>query len=257
MLSFFNSLITHQLILLILATYYLNLTTMNKRNGIPAPDGHPCIVLSVLSADFSCLKKSLHGLARPAGWVQLDVMDGHFVPNLSFGPHVARGLAAATTMALDAHLMVEHPGMFIKPLAAAGVSLITVHEEARDDVDGCLKKIRSLGLKAGLALRPKTPLSRALKYLGRLDLLLLMTVEPGFGGQSFMRGILPKISAARRAIDNSGRPVWLQVDGGINEDTALSAVEAGADSLVMGSAVFSKPDPAGFVRKLNARLRLL
>lgn len=228
---------------------------MSKTKSMPAPDGRPYIVPSVLSADFSCLKKSLRGLDRQAGWVQLDVMDGHFVPNLSFGPHVARGLAAATPLALDAHLMVERPGMFIKPFADAGAGLITVHEEARDDIGSCLKKIRSLGLKAGLALRPRTPLSRALKYLGRLDLLLLMTVEPGFGGQSFMRGLLPKISAARRAIAGSGRPVWLQADGGINEDTAPLAAEAGADSLVMGSAVFSRPDPAGFVRKLNAGLR--
>ena len=228
---------------------------MIRINGIPPPDGRPYIVPSVLSADFSCLKKSLRGLSRQAGWVQLDVMDGHFVPNLSFGPHVARSLAVATPMALDAHLMVEHPGMFIKPFAGAGVSLITVHEEAKDNIGACLKKIKSLGLKAGLALRPQTPFSRALKYLGRLDLLLLMTVEPGFGGQSFMRGVLPKISEARRAIAGIGRPVWLQVDGGINEDTAELAVGAGADSLVMGSAVFSNPDPAGFIRKLNVRLR--
>jgi len=212
-------------------------------------------VPSVLSADFVCLKKSLRGLSRGAGWVQLDVMDGHFVPNLSFGPHVARSLAAATPMALDAHLMVERPGMFIEPFALAGAGLITVHEEARDDIGACLKKIKALGLKAGLALRPKTPLSRALKYLGGLDLLLLMTVEPGFGGQSFMRGVLPKIKAARSAIGALGRPVWLQVDGGVNEGTAPDAVRAGADSLVMGSAVFSAPDPAGFVRALNVRLR--
>ena len=228
---------------------------MNKNKIIPTPDGRPRIVPSVLSADFSCLKKSLRGLERQAGWVQLDVMDGHFVPNLSFGPHVARGLAAATSMALDAHLMVERPGMFIQPFASAGVSLITVHQEAKDDIGACLKKIRSLGLKAGLALRPKTPLSRALKYLGRVDLLLLMTVEPGFGGQSFIPAILSKISEARRAIAGLGRPVWLQVDGGINEDTAPLAARAGADSLVMGKAVFSNSDPAGFVRRLNVRLK--
>ena len=209
---------------------------------------------SVLSADFGCLKKSMRGLERSAGWVQLDVMDGHFVPNLSFGPHVAKGLRAVTPLALDAHLMVERPDTFIKPFADAGVSLITVHEEAGDDIGACLKKIRALGLKCGLALRPKTPLSRALKYLGQLDLLLLMTVEPGFGGQEFMSGLLPKIAAARRAIGESGRPVWLQVDGGINERTALTAVKAGADSLVMGSAVFSNSDPAGFVRRLKEQL---
>ena len=227
---------------------------MNDKRVLPLPLGRPSIAPSVLSADFACLKKSMRGLERSAGWVQLDVMDGHFVPNLSFGPHVAKGLRAVTPLALDAHLMVERPGMFIKPFADAGVSLITVHEEAGDDIGACLKKIRALGLKCGLALRPKTPLSRALKYLKQLDLLLLMTVEPGFGGQEFMGGLVPKIAAARRAIGESGLPVWLQVDGGINERTALTAVKAGADSLVMGSAVFSSPDPAGFVRRLDERL---
>jgi len=227
---------------------------MNDKRCLPAPCGRPSIVPSVLSADFTCLKKSMRGLERSAGWVQLDVMDGHFVPNLSFGPHVAEGLRAATPLALDAHLMVERPDLFIQPFACAGVSLITVHEEARADIGACLQKIRSLGLRSGLALRPKTPLSRALRYLKKLDLLLLMTVEPGFGGQDFMSGLLPKIAAARRAIDQSGRPVWLQVDGGINARTALSAAKAGADSLVMGSAVFSSSDPAGFVRSLTRRL---
>lgn len=228
---------------------------MKRNTLIPSPCGRPVIVPSVLSADFSCLKKCLRGLERQAGWVQLDVMDGHFVPNLSFGPHIAACLKTATPLALDAHLMVRRPDLFIEPFAAAGSGLITVHEEAAADIGACLRKIRSLGLKAGLALRPKTPLSRALKYLGALDLLLLMTVEPGFGGQAFMCELLPKIAAARKAICALGRPVWLQVDGGINERTAPIAVGAGADSLVMGSAVFSKADPAGSIRKLNKILR--
>ena len=227
---------------------------MTGKHSIPSPGGRPVIVPSVLSADFACLKKSLRGLERCAGWIQLDVMDGHFVPNLSFGPHVAGCLAGATPLALDVHLMVRRPDLFIEPFAAAGAGLITVHEEAPADVGACLRKIKSLGVKAGLALRPKTPLSRALKYLGALDLLLLMTVEPGFGGQDFMSGLLPKIAAARRAIDSAGRPVWLQTDGGINERTAPVAVRAGADSLVMGSALFSKADPAGFIRKLDKML---
>ena len=228
---------------------------MTRNKVIPVPDGRPHIVPSVLSADFACLKKSLRGLERSAAWVQLDVMDGHFVPNLSFGPHVAESFRAATPLALDAHLMVERPDLFIGSFAAAGAGLITVHEEAHTDIGACLKKIRALGLKAGLALRPKTPLSRALKCLKRLDLLLLMTVEPGFGGQAFMRGLLPKIAAARLAIARAGRPIWLQVDGGINEVTAPQAVRAGADSLVMGSAVFSKTDPAGFIRRLTKILQ--
>jgi ribulose-phosphate 3-epimerase len=227
---------------------------MNKK-GIPAPCGYPVIVPSVLSADFACLQKSLRGLERAAGWVQLDVMDGHFVPNLSFGSHIAKALGTATPLALDAHLMVERPDLFLLPFAKAGVSLITVHEEAGADIGVCLRKIKSLGLKAGLALRPKTPLSKALKHIGQIDVLLIMTVEPGFGGQDFMSGLLPKIASARRAINEAGRPVWLQVDGGINKRTALAAAAAGADSLVMGSAVFSAADPAGFVKRLSAELR--
>ena len=222
---------------------------MTRKRTIPVPCGRPCIVPSVLSADFACLKKSMCGLEQSAGWVQLDVMDGHFVPNLSFGPHVSKGLRAVTPLALDAHLMVERPGLFIKPFAAAGVSLITVHEEARDDIGACLKKIRALGLKCGLALRPRTPLSRALKYLEQLDLLLLMTVEPGFGGQEFMSGLRPRSRQARRAIGESGRPVWLQVDGGINERTALTAVKPEPAPWSWAARSF-RADPAGFVRRL-------
>ncbi len=227
---------------------------MTPKRYLPSPDGRPVIVPSVLSADFSCLKTGLRGLEKCSGWVQLDVMDGHFVPNLSFGPHVASCLKAATPLALDAHLMVMRPDLFIRPFADSGAALITVHEEADADIPACLRKIRSLGLKAGLALRPRTPLSRALKHLGLIDLLLLMTVEPGFGGQSFLRGSLPKIAAARRAIAGSGRPVWLQVDGGINERTAPEAAAAGADSLVMGSALFSRPAPAAFACSLLKKL---
>lgn len=227
---------------------------MRTKRTFPSPDGRPVIVPSVLSADFSDLGRGLRGLDRAAGWVQVDVMDGHFVPNLSFGPHIAGGVKKAARLPLDAHLMVERPDMFIVPFARAGADLITVHEEALAP-GPCLRRIKALGLKAGLALKPGTPLERALKYFDRIDLLLLMTVEPGFGGQEFLPAMLPKIARARRAIDAGRRKIWLQVDGGINERTAPRAVKAGADSLVMGSALFSRRDPARFAGALLKRLR--
>ena len=221
---------------------------------MPVPRGRPLIIPSVLSADFGCLRESLKGMSGKAGWIHLDIMDGHFVPNLSFGPHIAACLRKATALGMDAHLMVRDPGLFIKPFADAGVGLITVHAEIRGAWE-CVRKIKALGLKAGLSLRPRTPLSRVLSRLKELDLLLLMSVEPGFGGQAFMPEALPRISEARRAIAKTGRPIWLQVDGGINDRTAPLAVKAGADALVMGSAVFSRSDPAGFVGKLTKDLQ--
>ena len=207
----------------------------------------------MLAADFTCLRASLAPVRKLADWVQVDVMDGHFVPNISFGPGIVSSVASASALPVDAHLMVEEPGRFIDAFAAAGAGLITVHAEARNAA-ACVKKIKALGLRAGLALRPGTPLKRVLPHLQVLDLILIMTVEPGFGGQAFMRGMLPKVKAARALIARAGRAIWLQADGGINARTAEAAAGAGADSLVIGSALFSAGDPSAFLRGLKGRL---
>ncbi len=224
-----------------------------KPTFFPLPSGRAALVPSVLAADFTCLRDSLAPVKKLADWVQVDVMDGHFVPNISFGPGIVSAVAAASSLPIDAHLMVEDPGRFIGAFASAGSGLITVHAEARAP-GPCLKKIKALGLKAGLALRPGTPLKRVLPYLPLLDLILIMTVEPGFGGQAFMPEMLPKVTAARKLISGSGRGIWLQVDGGVNAATAEAAAGAGADSLVIGSALFSAKDPAGFLRGLKKKI---
>lgn len=218
--------------------------------AFPSPSGRLALCPSVLSADFTCLKGSLARVSRHSDWMHVDVMDGRFVPNISFGPVIVPAVLRAGGLPADSHLMVENPGMFIAPFAKAGASLITIHAEARGAA-ACLKQIKALGLKAGMSLRPGTPLSRALPYLRQLDLLLIMTVEPGFGGQAFMPGMLPKIRAARAAISKSGRPVWLQVDGGINAGTAAAAAGAGADALVIGSALFGARNPAALLKGLR------
>lgn len=223
---------------------------MSARPAFPRPGGRAAIVPSVLSADFACLRASLRPVKRLADWVQVDVMDGRFVPNISFGPGVLPAVAASSGLPLDAHLMVAEPLRFVDAFAKAGAALITVHAEAASP-GACLRRIKALGLKAGLALRPRTPAAKLKPFLKLLDLALVMTVEPGFGGQAFMADMMPKVSAARRLIAASGRPVWLQVDGGISEATAGTAVAAGADSLVMGSALFSAKDPAGLLRRLK------
>lgn len=199
---------------------------------------------SVLNADLAQLAEQVRLVQDVAEWIHLDVMDGHFVPNLTFGPPLVAALRPHTARFLDCHLMVDNPLELLPALAAAGADAVTMHVEALPDAAGALRAAASLGLSTGLAMRPDTPLDTVLPYLDQVDLVLPMTVEPGFGGQGFRADVLPKIAAARRAIDAGGREVALQVDGGVNQSTLGECLAAGADVFVVGTAIFRADDPA-------------
>lgn len=214
------------------------------------------IAPSLLSADFSRLADEA---ARVGGadWLHVDVMDGHFVPNLTIGLPVVRGLRAATDLPLDCHLMIEDPDRWAPGYAEAGAAGVTIHVEATRAPIRTLRAIREAGARAGLALNPGTAVEPYADLLAEVDLLLVMTVEPGFGGQRFLDGVLPKLRRARELVDSREVSVWLQVDGGVDEDTIGSCAEAGADAFVAGSAVYGTADPGEAVRRLRdlARMR--
>ena len=221
----------------------------------PLPDGRAVIAPSVLSADFSDLRKSLACLNEGSGWIHFDVMDGHFVPNISFGPLLIPAVKKCSPLCVDAHLMISQPVKYIEPFAKAGAGLITVHEESEHPMEA-MDKIHSMGLLAGVSIKPKTSAEKIQPYLDKADLFLVMTVEPGFGGQKFMPDMLPKIKEIRQMIDSSGRKIWLQTDGGINSETAIDAAWAGADSLVMGSALFNNENPKRLLDHLGKKLNI-
>ncbi len=214
------------------------------------------IAPSILSADFARLGDEIRAIdAAGADYVHVDVMDGHFVPNITIGPLIVEAIRPETELPLDVHLMIENPDQYIPQFAKAGADIIVVHAEAATHLHRSVQLIKSLGKKAGVSLNPATPLAALEVILPDIDLALLMTVNPGFGGQSFIETCLPKIRALRKMIDDLGKPIELEVDGGVKVDNIEQVAAAGADVFVAGSAVFGADDYAATIAALKANGR--
>jgi ribulose-phosphate 3-epimerase len=213
------------------------------------------IAPSILSADFAKLGEEVKAVERAgADLIHFDVMDNHYVPNLTVGPVVCAALRPHVKLPLDVHLMVKPVDALVPEFAKAGASIISFHPEATEHVDRTIALIKQNGCKAGLVLNPATPASYLDYTLDKLDLVLLMSVNPGFGGQQFIQSVLAKVAEVRKRIDKLGKPIWLEVDGGIKTDNIADVARAGADTFVAGSAIFGSKDYAATIRDMRERL---
>jgi len=210
------------------------------------------IAPSVISADFGHLQAELARVEQAgADLLHVDIMDGHFVPNITFGPAIVARIKSLTPLPLDVHLMISHPLQYVAAFAEAGAANITFHVESEDDPATTLREIKRLGCLVGLSIKPKTPLSTIRDYLGQIDRILVMTVEPGFGGQKFMTDMLPKVEEARAWRKEANFKYDIEVDGGLDKETVVPSVRAGAEVIVAGTAVFGRPDIALALREMR------